>query len=357
MISESIASFLRTLTVTELALGIGVLSAIAAAWFTRHGLKVCESPPWPDALLWGLIAGAVAAGLTVAMLQFHCQETPDVRPLELWWRLRPVFHAVLIVLLAAATATDLKTYWILDSVTLTGMVLGLGLATLSGDLQLCHVWVDWNAEIPQLRGPYIPAWLGDHPHWHGLAWSATGLIVGAGLTWAARIAAAWLLGQESLGFGDVTLMGMIGAFVGWQAAVLVFLLAPLCAIVFGLLVRLFYSRRYVPYGPYLSLAAVLLLFFWRRIWMLEWPPATEAAGRGVRSVFALRRLFGDWQGLLILAGMMGGGVVLLLGAWRLYRSLPTGDVIERRGRAGRATPVDVTDSREANVEPDDRLAQ
>lgn len=338
MISESIVSFLRMFSVADWAIGIGVVSAVAAAWLTQHGLKVCESPPWPDALVWGVVTGIVTAGLTVAMMAWQCQETPDVRPSELWWRLRPVFHAILIVLLAAATATDLKTYWILDSVTFTGMVLGLALATLSGDLQLCHVWVDWNAEIPQLRGPYTPAWLAAHPHWHGLAWSAAGLIVGAGLTWAARIAAAWLLGQESLGLGDVTLMGMIGAFVGWQAAVLVFLLAPVCAIVFGLLVRLCYSRRYVPYGPYISLAAVLLLFLWSRIWMLEWPPATVAAGRGVRSLFALRRLFGDWQGLLILAGMMGGGVVLLLGALRLYRELPTGDVIERRGRAGRAAP-------------------
>ena len=36
-----------------------------------------------------------------------------------------------------------------------------------------------------------------------------------------------------MGFGDVNLMGMIGAFMGWQAAVLTFFLAPF----FGLATR------------------------------------------------------------------------------------------------------------------------
>lgn len=324
MLDDLLLPILRACSTAGYAAGLAVVSAVAAGVLVQRGLKVCNAAPGWAPLAWGLTAGALVAALTVAMLDGHCQETPDVRPSELWWRLRPASHALLIVLLVAATATDLRTCYILDSVTTTGMLAGLLLATLSGDLQIAHVWVDWNAEVPQLQGPYIPAWIADHPHLHGLTWSAAGLLLGGGVTWGARAAASRLLGQEALGFGDVTLMGMIGAFLGWQPTLLVFLLAPLCAVIVVPIVRLVSSRTYVPYGPFLSLAAVIVLFTWGRLWMLELSLTAAGPARGREGVFALRRLFGDWPGLLILAGMLAGGLVLLLGAWRLYQTLPTG---------------------------------
>ena len=53
-----------------------------------------------------------------------------------------------------------------------------------------------------------------------------GLLVGAGLTQFFRKCAGFVFRREAMGFGDVTLMGMIGAFLGWQAAVLTFFLGP-----------------------------------------------------------------------------------------------------------------------------------
>jgi leader peptidase (prepilin peptidase)/N-methyltransferase len=319
---DRLVQFLENTPISAFAVAIGIVALAATAWSTKRGLQACGVLPGWIPWGWGVVAGGLAAGLTVAELQWLCQETPDVRPTVLWWFLRPAFHAMLIVLLVAATATDLKTYYILDAVTLTGAVLAVVLATGAGDLQICHVWVDWNAEVPQLQGPYIPAWLGAHPHWHGLAWSLAGLTAGAGLTWAARAISSVVLGQEALGFGDVTLMGMIGAFIGWQPVLIVFLIAPLCALLTGLIVRLVSSKTYVPYGPYLALAAVIVLFNWQRIWMFEWQLAA-GGGRGRDGLtFAVRRLFGDATGLLILTGMVAGGLVVLLGAWRLYLSLP-----------------------------------
>ncbi len=324
MNAEAAARLLSGTPVALQAAVVGLLSALAAVWLTRRSLHGCDTEPGRAPVYWGICAGLLTAGLLLATLKGGCQEIPEVRPSALWWHLRPVYHALLIVLLIAATATDLRTYYILDAITLNGAVLAVLLATLSGDLQMCHLWVDWSQEIPQLRGPYIPGWLAEHPHWHGLAWSAAGLVAGAGVTWIARAVSSLVLGQEALGFGDVTLMGMIGAFIGWQAVLIVFLLAPLCAIAAGIVVRLCSSRTYVPYGPYLSLAAVVVLFGWRAIWMFEWQlsPA-QAAGRGdAVTTFALRRLFGDATGLWILAGMVVGGLVVLLGGWRLYRSIP-----------------------------------
>lgn len=329
---EPAAEILSQIPLSAWAGVLGLLAAAAAWLATGLGLRACEVTPGWQPLVWAVVAAGLTGALTLATLELHRQETPDVRPALLWWQLRPAFHGLLIVLLVAATATDLRTYYILDAVTLTGAILGVTLATLSGDLQMCHVWVDWNAEVPQLRGPYIPGWLAEHPHLHGLAWSLAGLTVGAGLTWMARGLSALVLGQEALGFGDVTLMGMIGAFIGWQPVLIVFLLAPLCAVLFGLAVRVFSARTYVPYGPYLALAAVLVLFNWRAIWMFEIRLADDAVRGPVGLTFALRRLFGDAVGLLILSAMLAGGIVVLLGAWRLYQALPT--------TTGRVRPID-----------------
>ncbi len=301
---------------------IGLLSACAAWGLTRQAFQVIEQPLNG----WGRFSAAVAAlltaGLTFSLLWFGCQDTPDVIPQPMWRDGRAVYQSLLLVLLVTATATDLRSYYITDSVTLTGMILGMLLASLAGDLQVIHVWIDWNQEIPQLAGPYRPAWMAEYPHLHGFVWSATGLLIGGGLTWIVRIVSGVLLGQEALGFGDVMLMGMVGSFLGWQPTVIAFMLAPLCALSAGLLVRLLGNLTHVPYGPYLSLSTVIVMFTWRWIWMLEFGLNEGAAANDRLATFALRRLFGDWLSLAVIAGLMILGLVLLLGLSRLYRLIP-----------------------------------
>jgi leader peptidase (prepilin peptidase)/N-methyltransferase len=91
---------------------------------------------------------------------------------------------------------------------------------------------------------------------------ATGMI----LVWGIRLAAQWVLGIEAMGFGDVTLMGMIGAFLGWQPVLLIFFLAPFFGLVYGIFHWALGRGRAVPYGPFLCLATVIVVVFWSPIW-------------------------------------------------------------------------------------------
>ena len=109
-------------------------------------------------------------------------------------------------------------------------------------------------------------WLLGGPHWLGFLTALVGMAASGALVWLVRIIGAAILGREAMGFGDVTLMAMIGAFLGWQAGLLVFFLAPFAGLVLGLLVVLLRRDSEIPYGPFLCLGAVLVLVFWASLW-------------------------------------------------------------------------------------------
>ena len=81
-----------------------------------------------------------------------------------------------------------------------------------------------------LSAVVIGTWLAGATRWESLLSALVGLAFAGGLIWSVRIIAGRALGVEAMGFGDVTLMAMIGTFLGWQAAFLVFFLAPLTAV-------------------------------------------------------------------------------------------------------------------------------
>lgn len=233
--------------------------------------------------------------------------TPDITkvyPPSQWWHARMIYHMVLMTLLIAATVTDLRDYLVPDAVTIPGMLIGLAGAAISGHFQIVHLWIDWNMEVPGLIDAYVPAWLAEHPHLHGLAWSAAGLAAGGGITWVLRFVSSTLLRQQAMGLGDVTLMAMVGSYLGWQPVVFVFLLAPFCGMAVGLAVRLATGRSFIPYGPYLAAAAVVVLFTWK--WL--WTPT--------------RLIFGHVPSLVLLGGVALGALIALLVLLRLYRAIP-----------------------------------
>ena len=105
--------------------------------------------------------------------------------------------------------------------------------------------------------------------------SFLGMAFGGGLVWAIRIIGTIALQKEAMGFGDVTLHAMIGAFLGWQAALLVFVMAPFAALLVVLIQFIVTRQSEIAFGPYLSAGALILLVTWRQMW----PIVSEAVFR------------------------------------------------------------------------------
>ena len=109
-------------------------------------------------------------------------------------------------------------------------------------------------------------WYRGGPGWEGLLSALVGMAAGGGLIWLVRIIGAAALGREAMGFGDVTLMAMIGAFLGWQPCLVIFFLAPVAGLVVGVLRLLLKRDREIPYGPFLCLATLFVIVCWNGVW-------------------------------------------------------------------------------------------
>lgn len=72
--------------------------------------------------------------------------------------------------------------------------------------------------------------------------------------------------KEAMGFGDVTLMAAIGSFLGWQGSLWALFAAPLPALAINVFHWLLRGQRMIPFGPYLSLGALMAVVFWPTLW-------------------------------------------------------------------------------------------
>jgi len=132
---------------------------------------------------------------------------------------------------------DLDFMIIPDSITLPGLVLGLAVG-------------------------FVPDGL-------GIVQSLIGMVVGGGALWLIAILGDFLFKKESMGGGDIKLAAMLGAFLGWQKILLIFVSSALIGLVVSIVVMVFSSKlrenRVIPFGPFLALAAVLAICYGQQI--------------------------------------------------------------------------------------------
>lgn len=100
--------------------------------------------------------------------------------------------------------------------------------------------------------------------------SVQGAAVGGGIIYAMAIIGDILFRKETMGGGDVKLLAMIGAFLGWKMAVVTFFIAPFLGAVVGIVQKIRTQDSTIAYGPYLAVGAIIALFWGQNIlyWVL-----------------------------------------------------------------------------------------
>jgi leader peptidase (prepilin peptidase) / N-methyltransferase len=153
----------------------------------------------------------------------------------------------------------------------------------------------------------VGVWAFGGQRWAGLLTALIGLVGGGGIVWAVRLIGTAALRREAMGFGDVTLMMMVGTFLGWQACLIAFFLAPPAGIVIGIAQFVLRRDDVIPYGPFLCLGSAAVVVFWGPIWV--WAQPLFEVGPLVPVVLAV---------CLVMLGLM-------LGVWRIFKLFLFGD--------------------------------
>jgi leader peptidase (prepilin peptidase) / N-methyltransferase len=126
-------------------------------------------------------------------------------------------------ILLGIAVTDARAYIIPDEFTWGGLAIGLALALAGG----------------------LPA----------LGQAVAGAVLGFGLLWAVGVGGTWLFKQDAMGGGDIKMMAMVGAFVGWKGVLLTIFLGALLGTIIFLPLSLAGSKKLVPFGIFLALGA------------------------------------------------------------------------------------------------------
>jgi leader peptidase (prepilin peptidase)/N-methyltransferase len=131
--------------------------------------------------------------------------------------------AAFATVLLGIAMTDARAYIIPDEFSLGGLALGILFALAAGKQAL------------------------------GVA--LLGAAVGFGMLWLVAITGEWMFKQEAMGGGDIKMMAMVGAFLGWQGTLLTVFLGALIGSLIFVPLSLLGHKKLVPFGIFLAIGA------------------------------------------------------------------------------------------------------
>jgi len=94
--------------------------------------------------------------------------------------------------------------------------------------------------------------------------SIIGVVLGGGILWAVAAGYHAWTGRDGMGGGDIKLLAMIGAFLGWRGVLVTLIIGSLTGALIGIAliaVRGGDTRVPIPFGPFLALGALCALFY------------------------------------------------------------------------------------------------
>jgi len=143
-----------------------------------------------------------------------------------------VVGAAFVASMIVVTFIDLEHQIIPDVISLPGIVIGFGIA--------------------------LAGW--------GVPWrdSLIGILIGGGFLWAVAAGYYALTQREGMGGGDIKLLAMVGAFVGWQGVLLTLLLGSVTGTIAGVIVIISSggdTKAPIPFGPFLAFGATVALLW------------------------------------------------------------------------------------------------
>jgi leader peptidase (prepilin peptidase)/N-methyltransferase len=123
-------------------------------------------------------------------------------------------------------------------------------------------------DLPYLITTFPPAW----PAWLvSLIGAAIGALAGGGSLWLMGFLWEKLRGVEAMGFGDVKMMFMVGAYLGWRLTILTILIGAFTGSLAGIAVMIRRGRdmqMMLPFGIFLGIGSIVSLLAGSRI--IEW---------------------------------------------------------------------------------------
>ncbi len=185
------------------------------SWVALHGrCRRCAAP-----ISWRYPTVEAATGLLFLACALRFGASPQAAT-----------GALFCALLTALALIDLDHYLLPDRLTLPGVAAGVVLS------------------------PWLPA--------SGPLESLTGAVIGAGILILVINVWYWLRGEEGMGLGDVNMLAMIGAFLGWRGALQTLMVGAVLGAVTGLALvatgRLQLRSR-LPFGLFLAAGGVVVL--------------------------------------------------------------------------------------------------
>lgn len=154
-------------------------------------------------------------------------------------------YMLLVFGLLLGSMVDIDEMWIPDRCTIGGMIIGPILSFL------------------------IPSMHSTDSHVLALIRSLIGLGFGFGLLWAVAFFGRLMLKKDAMGFGDVKLMGALGAFLGFESIVFIVFVSSLLGSIIGVSLIALGQKEWqskIPFGPYIALAALIWVLGGSELW-------------------------------------------------------------------------------------------